>query len=165
MMDEKIAAAKTDADAVTRGETAVISSMEARVALLERREADRRARTIVICSVLAVIVLVCALVAAPRVNAAMRTLDQVSAITMKYSAQLKELDPNKLQETIQFINGLDVEAIDDAGDRLAEVDLDALMQQLSALEAAAGEQSELKRAVYAIGLAIAAQVEGFNDAA
>lgn len=164
-MDEKIVAAKADAAAAACGDGATLASLEARLASLERREADRRARTIVICSVLAVIILVCALVAAPRVNAALRTLDQVSALTMRYSAQLKELDPNKLQETIQFINGLDLEAIDDAGDMLAEVDLDALMQQLSALESATGEQSELRRAVYAIGLAIAAQVEGFNDAA
>ena len=106
--------------------------------------------------------MVAILLAAPRVRAAVKTLDQVSSTVQKYSLQLKELDPQKLQGAIKVINGLDTDALDKAGEEMDGIDLDTIMTQFGRLESVGGDLSELKSAIYIIGTAIARIVAGYQ---
>lgn len=147
-------------DAQTERE--LIDSLQRRIDAMERREAEFKARRLVLHGVLAAVLLVAILLAAPRVRAAVKTLDQVSSTVQKYSLQLKELDPQKLQGAIKVINGLDTDALDKAGEELDGIDLDTIMTQFGRLESVGGDLSELKSAIYIIGTAIARIVAGYQ---
>lgn len=78
--------------------------LQARVSELERREAERKLRSVKRWCVVAVMIVVLVLIATPRVSAALRTLEQVSDTVQRYTIELKTLDPDKLQEVIRIIN-------------------------------------------------------------
>ncbi len=112
--------------------------------------------------VAAVTLVIVILIATPRVSAAVRTLEQVSNTVQRYTIEMKTLDPDKLQEVIRLINGFDTDAIDKAGEKLEDVDLNTILSQFGAIEAVAGDQSELKSAIAIIGTAIADLSEGYK---
>lgn len=151
-----------DAPQDAQTERELIASLQRRIDAMERREAELKARRLVLHGVLTVVLLVAILLAAPRVRAAVKTLDQVSSTVQKYSLQLKELDPQKLQGAIKVINGLDTDALDKAGEELDGIDLDTIMTQFGRLESVGGDLSELKSAIYIIGTAIARIVAGYQ---
>lgn len=151
-----------DAPKDVQTERELIDSLQRRIDAMERREAELKARRLVLHGVLTVVLLVAILLAAPRVRAAVKTLDQVSSTVQKYSLQLKELDPQKLQGAIKVINGLDTDALDKAGEELDGIDLDTIMTQFGRLESVGGDLSELKSAIYIIGTAIARIVAGYQ---
>lgn len=151
-----------DAPQDVQTERELIVSLQRRIDAMERREAELKARRLVLHGVLTVVLLVAILLAAPRVRAAVKTLDQVSSTVQKYSLQLKELDPQKLQGAIKVINGLDTDALDKAGEELDGIDLDTIMTQFGRLESVGGDLSELKSAIYIIGTAIARIVAGYQ---
>lgn len=151
-----------DAPQDAQTERELIDSLQRRIDAMERREAELKARRLVLHGVLTVVLLVAILLAAPRVRAAVKTLDQVSSTVQKYSLQLKELDPQKLQGAIKVINGLDTDALDKAGEELDGIDLDTIMTQFGRLESVGGDLSELKSAIYIIGTAIARIVAGYQ---
>lgn len=151
-----------DAPQDAQTERELIDSLQRRIDAMERREAEFKARRLVLHDVLAAVLLVAILLAAPRVRAAVKTLDQVSSTVQKYSLQLKELDPQKLQGAIKVINGLDTDALDKAGEELDGIDLDTIMTQFGRLESVGGDLSELKSAIYIIGTAIARIVAGYQ---
>lgn len=160
LMKDNGAASDAVQDAQTDRE--LIDALQRRIDALERREAELKARRMVLNSVVAVVLLVAILLAAPRVRAAVKTLDQVSSTVQKYSLQLKELDPKKLQGVIKVINGLDTDALDKAGKELDNIDLDTIMTQFGRLESVGGDLSELKSAIYILGTAIARIVAGYQ---
>lgn len=141
---------------------ALIAKLQARVDELERRESERRTRAIKLWCVAAVTLVILILIATPRVSAAVRTLEQVSNTVQRYTIEMKTLDPDKLQEVIRLINGFDADAIDKAGEKLEDVDLNTILSQFGAIEAVAGDQSELKSAISIIGTAIADLSEGYK---
>lgn len=151
-----------DAPQDVQTERELIDSLQRRIDAMERREAELKARRLVLHGVLTIVLLVAILLAAPRVRAAVKTLDQVSSTVQKYSLQLKELDPQKLQGAIKVINGLDTDALDKAGEELDGIDLDTIMTQFGRLESVGGDLSELKSAIYIIGTAIARIVAGYQ---
>lgn len=151
-----------DAPQDAQTERELIDSLQRRIDAMERREAELKARRLVLHGVLTIVLLVAILLAAPRVRAAVKTLDQVSSTVQKYSLQLKELDPQKLQGAIKVINGLDTDALDKAGEELDGIDLDTIMTQFGRLESVGGDLSELKSAIYIIGTAIARIVAGYQ---
>lgn len=140
----------------------LVEKLQARVSELERREAERKSRSVKLWCVAAVMIVILVLIATPRVSAALRTLEQVSDTVQRYTIELKTLDPDKLQEVIRIINGFDADAIDKAGDKLENVDLDTILSQFGAIEAVAGDQSELKNAIAIIGTAIAEISAGYD---
>ena len=139
-----------------------LARLRARVDELERREAERKARAIKLRCVAAVVLVILVLIAAPRVSAAVRTLEQVSNTVQRYTIELKTLDPDRLQEVIRLINGFDVDAIDKAGEKLEDVDLNTILNQFGSIESVAGDQSELKSAIAIIGTAIADISAGYK---
>lgn len=151
-----------DAPQDVQTERELIDSLQRRIDAMERREAELKARRLVLHGVLTAVLLVAILLAAPRVRAAVKTLDQVSSTVQKYSLQLKELDPQKLEGAIKVINGLDTDALDKAGEELDGIDLDTIMTQFGRLESVGGDLSELKSAIYIIGTAIARIVAGYQ---
>ena len=160
LMKDSVGAPDAPQDAQTERE--LIAALQRRIDALEHRAAEAKARRLVINSVVAALLLVAILLAAPRVRAAVKTLDQVSASVQKYSLQLKELDPQKLQGAIKVINGLDTDALNKAGEELDDIDLDTIMTQFGRLESVGGDLSELKSAIYIIGTAIARIVAGYQ---
>ena len=151
-----------DAPQDVQTERELIDSLQRRIDAMERREAELKARRLVLHGVLTAVLLVAILLAAPRVRAAVKTLDQVSSTVQKYSLQLKELDPQKLEGAIKVINVLDTDALDKAGEELDGIDLDTIMTQFGRLESVGGDLSELKSAIYIIGTAIARIVAGYQ---
>lgn len=143
-------------------EREIIETLQRRVEAMERREAERRARTIKCWCIACVTLVILVLIAAPRVKTAARTLEDVSATVQHYSSELKALDPGKLQDAIQFINNLDIGALDDAGKELEDVSLDKILTQFGTIESVAGDQSELKTAIKIIGTAIGKVAAGYQ---
>lgn len=165
-MDEGLEVKKTEAEtgaaAPAASERELIASLQRRIDAMERREAERKAKRIIVSAVVLAVIVILVLIATPRVNAAMRTLNQVTDTVQKYSSQLKELDADKLRDAIQFINHLNLDALDKAGDQLDGVDLDEILSEVSHLESENGSLKQLKSAISIIGTAIAALVEGFQ---
>ncbi len=143
-------------------EREIIETLQRRMEAMERREAERRARTIKCWCIACVTLVILVLIAAPRVKTAARTLEDVSATVQHYSSELKALDPGKLQDAIQFINNLDIGALDDAGKELEDVSLDKILTQFGTIESVAGDQSELKTAIKIIGTAIGKVAAGYQ---
>ena len=143
-------------------EREIIDLLQKRVEAMERREAERRVRTIKCWCIACVVLVILVLIAMPRVRTAARTLEEVSATVQHYSSQLKALDPGKLQDAIQFINNLDIEALNDAGKELENVSLDKILTQFGTIESVAGDQSELKTAISIIGTAIGKVAAGYQ---
>ena len=140
----------------------IIETLQKRIEAMERREAERRARTVKCWCIACVVLVILVLISMPRVRTAARTLEEVSTTVQHYSSQLKELDPQKLQGAIKVINGLDTDALDKAGEELDGIDLDTIMTQFGRLESVGGDLSELKSAIYIIGTAIARIVAGYQ---
>ena len=132
-MDEGLEVKKTEAEtgaaAPAASERELIASLQRRIDAMERREAERKAKRIIVSAVVLAVIVILVLIATPRVNAAMRTLNQVTDTVQKYSSQLKELDADKLRDAIQFINHLNLDALDKAGDQLDGVDLDEILTE------------------------------------
>jgi predicted PurR-regulated permease PerM len=145
-----------------KSEAELIESLQRRIEAMEHREAVRRVRTIRARCIIAALLIILVLIATPRVTAAAKTLESVSSTVQKYSTQLKELDPDKLQETIQMINNLDTDAIEEAGEKLDKIDLDTILTQIGRLETVAGEQTELKNAINIIGTMIEKIIASYN---
>lgn len=143
-------------------EQEIIDQLQKRVEAMERREAERRARTIKCWCIAFVVLVILVLIATPRLKTAARTLEEVSTTVQHYSSQLKALDPGKLQDAIQFINNLDIDALNDAGKELEDVSLDKILTQFGTIESVAGDQSELKTAINIIGTAIGKVAEGYR---
>lgn len=159
---EKKAAPAAPAEA-PKSEREMIETLQKRIEVMERREAERRARTVKCWCIACVALLVIVLISLPRVRMEVRTLEEVSATVQHYSSQLKELDPGKLQDAIHFINNLDIDALDDAGEKLQDVSLSKILTQFGSIESVAGDQSELKTAIDIIGTAIEKVAEGYQD--
>lgn len=143
-------------------EREIIETLQRRIEAMERREAERRARTVKCWCIACVVLVILVLISMPRVRTAARTLEEVSTTVQHYSSQLKELDPGKLQDAIQFINNLDIDALKDAGKELQDVSLNKILTQFGAIESVAGDQSELKTAINIIGTAIGKVAEGYQ---
>lgn len=143
-------------------EREIIETLQRRIEAMEHREAERRARTVKCWCIACVVLVILVLISMPRVRTAARTLEEVSTTVQHYSSQLKELDPGKLQDAIQFINNLDIDALNDAGKELQDVSLNKILTQFGAIESVAGDQSELKTAINIIGTAIGKVAEGYQ---
>lgn len=138
-------------------EREIIETLQRRIEAMERR-----ARTVKCWCIACVVLVILVLISMPRVRTAARTLEEVSTTVQHYSSQLKELDPGKLQDAIQFINNLDIDALNDAGKELQDVSLNKILTQFGAIESVAGDQSELKTAINIIGTAIGKVAEGYQ---
>ena len=121
-------------------EREIIETLQRRIEAMERREAERRARTVKCWCIACVVLVILVLISMPRVRTAARTLEEVSTTVQHYSSQLKELDPGKLQD----------------------VSLNKILTQFGAIESVAGDQSELKTAINIIGTAIGKVAEGYQ---